>query len=69
VQDLRGNLHHHALDEETEQFPELRARVPREQLVRMREQVETAKKIAPTRAHPGAPNSELFHKLSGLGWG
>jgi hypothetical protein len=69
VHDLRGKLHHHATDEETEQFPELRARVPRDQLVKMREQVETAKKIAPTRAHPGAPNSELFHKLVGPGVG
>jgi len=35
----------------------------------MREQVETAKKIAPTRPHPQAPNSELFHKMieSGVG--
>jgi hemerythrin superfamily protein len=69
VHELRGKLHHHAMDEETEQFPQLRARVPREQLVKMREQVETAKKIAPTRAHPGAPNSELFHKLVGPGVG
>jgi hemerythrin superfamily protein len=69
VHDLRGKLHHHAMDEETEQFPKLRARVPRDQLVKMREQVETAKKIAPTRAHPGAPNNELFHKLVGPGVG
>jgi hypothetical protein len=57
------------MDEESEQFPELRARVPRDQLVKMREQVETAKKIAPTRAHPAAPNNELFHKLVGPGVG
>jgi hypothetical protein len=69
VHDLRRKLHHHAMDEETEQFPELRARVPRDQLVKMREQVQTAKKIAPTRAHPGAPNNELFHKLVGPGIG
>ena len=46
-------------------------RVPRRKpgLVTMREQVETAKKIAPTRPHPQAPNSELFHKMieSGVG--
>ena len=35
----------------------------------MREQVETAKKIAPTRPHPGAPNNEVFHKLVGPGVG
>jgi hypothetical protein len=59
----------HALDEENEQFPELRARVPREELVKMREQVGTAKKVAPTRPHPNAPNSEVFHKLVGPGVG
>ena len=31
--------------------------------------VETAKKLAPTRPHPSAPNSELFHKLVGPGVG
>jgi hemerythrin superfamily protein len=69
VRELRDQLHHHATDEENEQFPLLRARVPREQLVKMREQVETAKKIAPTRPHPSAPNSEVFHKLVGPGVG
>jgi hypothetical protein len=47
----------------------LRERVPREELVRLREKVDTAKKLAPTRAHPSAPNSELFHKLAGPGVG
>ena len=31
--------------------------------------METAKKLAPTRPHPGAPNSALFHKLVGPGVG
>ena len=69
VSELRDQLHHHATDEETEQFPQLRARVSREQLVKMREQVQTAKKLAPTRPHPGAPNNEVFHKLVGPGVG
>ena len=69
VSELRGQLHHHATDEENEQFPELRARVHREKLVKMREQVETAKKIAPTRPHPNAPNAEVFHKIVGPGVG
>jgi hemerythrin superfamily protein len=69
VSALRDQLHHHATDEETEQFPQLRARVSREQLVKMREQVQTAKKLAPTRPHPGSPNNEVFHKLVGPGVG
>jgi hypothetical protein len=56
-------------DEETEQFPELRRAVPHEELVELAGKVETAKKLAPTRPHPGAPNSELFHKLAGPGVG
>jgi hypothetical protein len=31
--------------------------------------VQSAKKLAPTRPHPDAPNSELFHKLAGPGVG
>ena len=66
---LEAVLRDHVRDEETEQFPQLRARVPREQLVEMAAKVETAKKVAPTRPHPGAPHSELFHKLAGPGVG
>jgi hypothetical protein len=43
--------------------------VPHDQLVKMREQVETAKKVAPTRPHPSASNSEVFHKMVGPGVG
>jgi hemerythrin superfamily protein len=69
VREMTEQLRHHAYDEETEQFPRLRERIPRDELVRMREKVETAKKLAPTRPHPSAPNSELFHKLAGPGVG
>lgn len=56
-------------DEEADQFPQLRARIPREELVQMAGKVETAKKMAPTRPHPSAPNSQVFHKLVGPGVG
>jgi hemerythrin superfamily protein len=69
VGELREQLHHHATDEEDEQFPRLRTYVTREKLVQMREQVDRAKKLAPTRPHPGSPNSEVFHKLVGPGVG
>lgn len=69
VREMTDKLRHHAHDEETEQFPQLRERVPREELVKLREKVETAKKLAPTRPHPGAPNSALFHKIVGPGVG
>ena len=69
LRQLETLLADHVRDEETEQFPELRRAVPREELVELAGKVETAKKLAPTRPHPGAPNSELFHKLVGPGVG
>jgi len=66
---LEALLADHVQDEESEQFPELRRRVPREELTELATKVETAKKLAPTRPHPHAPNSELFHKTVGPGVG
>jgi hemerythrin superfamily protein len=66
---LEALLADHVQDEETEQFPELRRRIPQEELTELAGKVETAKKLAPTRPHPAAPNSELFHKLVGPGVG
>src|ERR687893_343314 len=66
---LETLLADHVRDEETEQFPELRRRIPQEELTELAAKVETAKKLAPTRPHPSAPNSELFHKLVGPGVG
>jgi len=66
---LEALLADHVQDEETEQFPELRRRIPHEELVELAGKVQTAKKLAPTRPHPGAPNNELFHKLVGPGVG
>src|SRR5919107_3204758 len=69
VNELEAQLSHHANDEETEQFPKLRLHIPREKLVDIGEKVEKAKKLAPTRPHPSAPHSELFHKTLGPGVG
>jgi hemerythrin superfamily protein len=66
---LQQVLADHVRDEETQQFPQLRTHIPAERLVELKDKVQTAKKLAPTRPHPGAPNSELFHKLVGPGVG
>jgi hemerythrin superfamily protein len=66
---LEEVLRDHVSDEESDQFPQLRARLSREQLVEIGRKVETAKKAAPTRPHPSAPHSELFHKSVGPGVG
>ncbi|WP_043526569.1 hemerythrin domain-containing protein [Litchfieldella xinjiangensis] len=69
VRELKDKLDHHADDEESDQFPKLRAHIPAEELVEMGNKVEKAKKMAPTRPHPSAPHSELFHKSVGAGVG
>ncbi|MCW2666411.1 MAG: uncharacterized protein JWN57_1373 [Frankiales bacterium] len=66
---LEAVLRDHVQDEEGEQFPKLRANLSREQLVELAAKVEMAKKVAPTRPHPAAPNAELFHKTVGAGVG
>jgi iron-sulfur cluster repair protein YtfE (RIC family) len=63
--ELESVLRDHVQDEEAEQFPRLRARVSREELVEIAKKVEAAKKVAPTRPHPLAPNNPVFHKLVG----
>jgi len=66
---LEATLRDHVSDEENDQFPQLRANVPGDDLVKMAGEVETAKKIAPTRPHPNAPNNKLFHMVAGPGVG
>ncbi|MGX5359927.1 hemerythrin domain-containing protein [Kocuria sp. KH4] len=69
VGELEAQLRHHIDDEESDQFPKLRAGIPAATLVELGEKVQTAKKLAPTRPHPHAPHSELFHKTIGPGVG
>ncbi|MEE6309059.1 hemerythrin domain-containing protein [Plantactinospora veratri] len=69
LRELETLLADHVQDEESDQFPELRRRIPADELAKLGGKVQTAKKLAPTRPHPGAPNSELFHKLVGPGVG
>ena len=67
--DLRRAFEQHITDEERRQFPELRQHIPQDRLVELMGKVQTAKKLAPTRPHPAAPNAELFHKMVGPGVG
>jgi hemerythrin superfamily protein/carbon monoxide dehydrogenase subunit G len=69
LRQLESTLVDHVADEEREHFPQLRASLPREDLVELASKVETAKRLAPTRPHPSSPNSELFHKVVGPGVG
>ena len=53
--ELASTLQDHVADEEGSHFPQLRAALPREDLVALAAKVESAEKLAPTRPHPGAP--------------
>jgi hypothetical protein len=69
LRELEDILRDHVSDEENEQLPQLQTQVPREELIEIAGKVENAKKLTPTRPHPSAPNSEVFHKLVGPGVG
>lgn len=52
--------------EQDEVFPKFEAAVSREQLETIGRQLETAKKVAPTRPHPGTPPNSLLLKTAGM---
>ncbi len=64
---IRDNLLHH-IDEEEEPklFPELQAALSQEELVDLGAKITTAKKLAPTRPHPSAPNHPPLNKVVGV---
>lgn len=66
---LTRTIRHHVKDEESDLFPRLRAAVAREEMVELAGKVEAAKKTAPTRPHPAAPDHPPANKLLGPGAG
>ena len=59
-------LHHIDEEEEPKLFPEMQAALTAEQLVELGEKIETAKKLAPTRPHPSAPDQPPLDKIMGV---
>ncbi|MGN9774577.1 hemerythrin domain-containing protein [Micromonospora sp. H33] len=66
---LTRTIRHHVQDEECDLFPRLRAAVAHEELVELADRVEAAKKAAPTRPHPSAPDRPPANKLLAPGTG
>ncbi|MGK5441903.1 hemerythrin domain-containing protein [Micromonospora sp. URMC 105] len=66
---LTSTIRHHIEDEEADLFPRLRAAVAREELVELAGKVQAAKKSAPTRPHPAAPDRPPANKLLAPGAG
>ena len=56
VAELIREIRQHVEHEEGRMFTELRSQFSHQELVEMAQQVETVKKMAPTRAHPMTPN-------------
>ncbi|WP_431951081.1 hemerythrin domain-containing protein [Actinacidiphila sp. bgisy167] len=59
----------HVRDEEQQLFPALAQACSPERLLELGEKVRAAKKVAPTRPHPGAPDTPPLNKLLAPGTG
>ncbi|MFC4148774.1 hemerythrin domain-containing protein [Micromonospora mangrovi] len=66
---LTATIRHHVKDEENGLFPRLRAAVAAEELVELAGKVQKAKKAAPTRPHPAAPDHPPANKMLAPGTG
>ncbi|MEW2413002.1 hemerythrin domain-containing protein [Streptomyces sp. NPDC046866] len=69
VNDLRTEVLAHIKDEEENLFPTLQHNCPQEALDDLGDRIRRAKKLAPTRPHPGSPSTPPANKLLGPGLG
>lgn len=69
VNQLQGEVTAHVRDEEEQLFVSLRNTCPQQRLEELGEQTRNAKKTAPTRPHPSAPNTPPGNKLLAPGAG
>ncbi|WAL67490.1 hemerythrin domain-containing protein [Amycolatopsis cynarae] len=66
---LMADIRHHIGDEETDLLPKLRQACSAEELQELGEKVLRAKKLAPTRPHPSAPDTPPANRILGPGAG
>jgi hemerythrin superfamily protein len=64
---LMESVRHHVEEEEDELFPTVREALGRKQLAELGQAMEAAKKTAPTRPHPRAPDTPPGNLLAGAG--
>jgi hypothetical protein len=60
-----GLLHHIDEEEEPKLFPELQSALSQEDQLELGKQISRAKKLAPTRPHPSAPDEPPMDKVLG----
>lgn len=66
---LMTEIRSHVRDEEDTLFPQLRSAASEDELVKLGDKVRQAKKTAPTRPHPSAPDTPPANKLLAPGAG
>ena len=64
---LIESVRHHVEEEENELFPEVREALTRKQLAELGDAMAEAKKRAPTRPHPRAPDTPPGNLVAGAG--
>ncbi len=64
---LMESVRHHVEEEEGELFPKVREVLKRKALTELGEAMEKAKKVAPTRPHPRAPDTPPGNVVAGAG--
>jgi len=69
LRSLIADVRHHVEEEESDVLPKLQQACTPEQLQDLGEKVLMAKKMAPTRPHPSAPDKPPANKLLGPGAG
>ncbi|MFI6809087.1 hemerythrin domain-containing protein [Streptomyces luteogriseus] len=69
VGELMTEIRSHVRDEENDLFPRLRSAASEDQLMKLGDKVRQAKKTAPTRPHPSAPDTPPANKLLAPGAG
>ena len=62
---LIAEVRHHVRDEEGQELPEFRGKVGAERMGQLGKEFLAAKRKAPTRAHPNAPDGGLKEKVAG----
>jgi len=63
---LIGLVRHHVDDEEKEELPEFRRKAGPERMAQLGKEFLTAKRQAPTRPHPHAPDEGLAERIAGM---
>jgi hemerythrin superfamily protein len=69
VTTLITSIRHHIQEEENDLFPRLRSACTADELRELGRKVEVAKKMAPTRPHPSAPDTPPWNKILAPGAG